>query len=182
MLMFNHEKLEERINVIYGSKEAFGEVMGMTKQRINSKLNGASEFTMVEIEKASELLNILPGEAASYFFDVVKIDHGKYEVKVDKLLLTTSDSGEPMMSICFKVTSDQHMGSLIFMNQVITKGFQIHIANEFLRSLDSGFDIEFTTYKQYGGLLWDLYDAIKSKEYLIDYKGSIQKTKVQVIL
>jgi len=59
-----------------------------------------------------------------------------------------------MVSCWMKIVSGEYEGSLIFMNQVITKGFQIHIANEFLRSLESGSDIEFNTYSQYGQLLY----------------------------
>jgi len=69
-IIFNHEKLEERVNERYGSKEAFGKEMGMTKQRINSRLKSATDFTQSEIEKASELLNIQPEEISEYFFCV----------------------------------------------------------------------------------------------------------------
>lgn len=69
-IIFNHEKLEQRINIMYGSKEAFGKLMSMTKQRINSRLKSATDFTQSEIEKAAELLNIQPEEIPVYFFDV----------------------------------------------------------------------------------------------------------------
>ncbi|MCC5910143.1 MAG: hypothetical protein JJT76_06865 [Clostridiaceae bacterium] len=110
------------------------------------------------------------------------IDNGTYKVKVDNLLLTGSDNGKPIVFISFKILNGQNKNSLIFTNQVITKGFQIHIANEFLRSLDSGFDITFDTYSQYGQLLMDVHEAIKDNKYLIDYQGSISKTKVQSML
>ena len=35
----------------------------------------------------------------------------------------------------------------------LTQGFQIHCCNEYLRALDTGFDIEFVTYRQYGCLI-----------------------------
>ncbi|HHW57962.1 MAG TPA: DUF739 family protein [Clostridia bacterium] len=69
-VIFNHEKLEQRINAMYGNIEAFGKLMGMTKQRINSKLKSATDFTQSEIEKAAELLDIKPEEIPEYFFDV----------------------------------------------------------------------------------------------------------------
>lgn len=69
-IIFNHEKLEERINKMYGDKFAFGKLMGMTKQRINSRLGSATDFTQSEIEKAAELLNIFPEEIPAYFFDI----------------------------------------------------------------------------------------------------------------
>jgi len=74
-IIFNHEKLEARINEMYGDKEAFGKLMGMTKQRINSRLKGATEFKQSEIEKAAELLDIKPDEIPGYFFEVEVIRH-----------------------------------------------------------------------------------------------------------
>lgn len=75
-IIFNHEKLEERIEAMYGGKEAFGKLMGMTKQRINSRLKGATEFKQSEIEKAADLLDIKPDEIPAYFFEV---EHVGYE-------------------------------------------------------------------------------------------------------
>lgn len=69
-IIFNYKKLEERINAMFGNIETFGKLMGMTKQRINSRLKSATDFTQSEIEKAAELLNIQPEEIPVYFFDV----------------------------------------------------------------------------------------------------------------
>lgn len=99
------------------------------------------------------------------------VPHGDYEVKIDKLELTASKAGDPMVSVWFKILTGDFKGSRIFMNQVITRGFQIHIVNEFLRSLDSGINIEFVTYRQYGNLLMDVMEAIDgSLEYGLSYK------------
>ncbi|WP_034602493.1 DUF739 family protein [Clostridiisalibacter paucivorans] len=68
-IIFNHEKLEARINEMYGDMVAFGKLLGMTKQRINSRLKGATEFTATEIEKAADLLKIDPVEIHKYFFE-----------------------------------------------------------------------------------------------------------------
>ncbi len=99
-----------------------------------------------------------------------EVPHGKYEVSITKLELVESKKGDPMVSCWMKVVSGEYKGSLIFMNQVITKGFQIHIANEFLRRLDSGFDVGFTTYSQYGQLLMDIHEAVDEQlEYALEY-------------
>jgi len=109
-------------------------------------------------------------EASQNNTDFKEVPHGKYEVKIEKLELVESKKGDPMVSCWMKILTGEFKNSLIFMNQVITKGFQIHIANEFLRSLDSGFDIEFTTYKQYGQLLMDVHEATDEQlEYALDY-------------
>lgn len=89
-----------------------------------------------------------------------EVPHGTYEVKVEKLELVESKAGNPMVSIWFKVVSGEYKRSLIFFNQVITQGFQIHIVNELLRSMDTGLDVEFQTYKQYGQMLMDIHEAI----------------------
>lgn len=99
-----------------------------------------------------------------------EVPHGKYEVEIEKLELVASKKGDPMVSVWMKIISGDFKNNRIFMNQVITKGFQIHIVNEFLRSLDSGIDIEFDTYKQYGELLMDVHEAIDGQlEYAVEY-------------
>jgi hypothetical protein len=99
-----------------------------------------------------------------------EVPHGSYEVSIDKMELTASKAGDPMVSIWFKVLTGEFKGSRIFLNQVVTQGFQIHIVDEFLRSLDTGIDIEFKTYKQYGNLLMDVMEAVDGKlEYALEY-------------
>lgn len=96
---------------------------------------------------------------------------GKYEVKVDKLELSESKKGDPMVKVWFKILSGEYKNGLIFMNQVITKGFQIHIMNEFLKSLGVEREIEFKSYVQYGQLLMDILEDIDSDklEYSLIY-------------
>ena len=101
----------------------------------------------------------------------VDVPHGEYEVAVEKIELVASHAGDPMVTIWFKVLTGEYEGSRIFMNQVVNKGFQIHIVNEFLRSLDTGIDIEFVTYNQYGNLLMDVMEAIDGNlEYALKYE------------
>lgn len=100
-----------------------------------------------------------------------EVPHGDYEVAVDKMELTASKAGDPMVSIWFKVLNGDFKGNRIFMNQVVTQGFQIHIVNELLRSMDTGVDIEFVIYKQYGNLLMDVMEAIEGNlEFALSYK------------
>lgn len=95
---------------------------------------------------------------------------GEYEVKVNKMELVASKKGDPMVSIWFDILSGEYKGSKLFMNQVITQGFQIHIANNFLRSLDSGVEVEFESYAQYAQMLLDIHEAIDGQlEYLLKY-------------
>lgn len=102
--------------------------------------------------------------------DFKEVPLGKYEVKIDKLELTESKKHDPMLTCWMKILEGEYEGSMIFMNQVITQGFQIHIANEFLRSLGTEHDVEFESYSQYANLVMDIAEAIDGKfEYLVDY-------------
>lgn len=101
---------------------------------------------------------------------------GTYEVAVQQMELKASSKGDPMVSIWFKIVSDgEYKGSMLFMNQVITQGFQVHIVNELLRALTEECSedvptIEFKTYKQYANLILDVHEAINDKfEYGLKY-------------
>lgn len=114
-------------------------------------------------------------EAANNSGDFPEIPHGKYEVAIEKLELKATKKGDPMVSVWMKIVGDgEFKGSMIFMNQVITQGFQIHIVNEFLRSLTDMCDavpaIEFKSYSQYANLLMDIHELIAdSFEYALNY-------------
>jgi hypothetical protein len=102
--------------------------------------------------------------------DFKDVPHGNYEVAITKLELGESKKEDPMVKIWFKVVNGEYKGSLIFMNQVITRGFQIHIVDELLRSLDSGIDVSFESYSQYADLLTNIFDAIDGNfEYGLKY-------------
>lgn len=99
-----------------------------------------------------------------------EVPHGEYEVEINKMELIASKKGDPMVSIWFKVLNGEYKGSLIFFNQVITQGFQIHIVNELFRAMDTGLDVKFETYKQYGTLIMDLAEAIDGQlEFALKY-------------
>ena len=75
-----------------------------------------------------------------------------------------------MVKIWFKIVSGEYEGSLLFMNQVITRGFQVHIVNELLRSLGTDIDICFDSYSQYGELLETIFNEIEDNfEYALSY-------------
>lgn len=102
--------------------------------------------------------------------DFEEVPLGTYEVAITKLKLSESKKGDPMVQVWFKIVSGEYNGRLLFMNQVITRGFQIHIVDEFLRSLDSGIDIHFDSYSQYNKLLMDVFEAIDGNfEFALRY-------------
>lgn len=102
--------------------------------------------------------------------DFKEVPLGTYEVAVKKLKLSESKKGDPMVKVWFKIISGEYKGSLIFMNQVITRGFQIHIVDELLKSLETDVDIHFESYSQYAELLADVYEAVDGNfEYALKY-------------
>lgn len=137
-----------------------------------------------EFDKAidtKELQNEIKEAAENGGGNYKEVPVGKYEVAVEKMELVKSKKGDPMVTIWFKVVGkdDPYKGSLIFMNQVITQGFQIHIVNEILRSMDTGIDIHFDTYSQYGNLLMDIHEAIDKKvEFALDYSENNKGYKI----
>lgn len=101
--------------------------------------------------------------------DYEEVPHGTYEVKIDKMELKESKKGDPMLTVWFKILEGEHRNSMIFMNQVITRGFQIHLANEFLRSLQTGVNVEFHDYAQYNETIMDVAEAVDGLEFALEY-------------
>ena len=102
--------------------------------------------------------------------DYAEVPLGDYEVKVDNMELKISKSGNPMVSIWFRIVAGEFNNNLLFMNQVINQPFQIGLANKILRALDPNKNIEFETYSQYANLIMDIYEEIDGKfEYAIKY-------------
>lgn len=104
-----------------------------------------------------------------------EVPHDTYEIAIHKLELVKSKKGDPMVTCWMKIVEGEYKGCLIFMNQVIGQGFQIHIANQFIRSLvgemENAPEIQFVTYNQYGNLLMDIMEAIDDTfEYQLDYR------------
>lgn len=122
------------------------------------------------------LANDVKEAAANGSGEFKEVPHGDYEVAVQQMELKASKKGDPMVSIWFKIVSEgEFKGSMIFFNQVITQGFQVHNVNEMLRMMVSEMEdapvIEFVSYKQYGNLIMDIFEAINENfEYALAYK------------
>lgn len=121
---------------------------------------------MVDVENLKKDV----AEVAENGLQFREVPDGKYEVKIEKMELKESKSGRPMLSVWMKILGGEYTGQLIFYNQVIDMGFGLHNANEFLRSLDSGIDVEFENFTQYNNLIMDIHEAIDGKlEYGLEY-------------
>lgn len=102
-----------------------------------------------------------------------KVPFGNYEVAIEKLELIESKKGDPMVTVWFEIVAGEYKNSKLFYNQVIKQGMQIHIVNEFLRSLGTGKVIEFESYRQYAELLEEIHDNLYGKlEYGLEYAES----------
>lgn len=103
-----------------------------------------------------------------------KVPHGTYEVKVDKMELKATKKGDPMISVWFTILEGKYKKQKLFMNQVLTQGFQIHIVNEFLRSMGTGLNIDFIDYVQYADLLLDVAEACDENklEFALKYEDN----------
>ena len=108
-----------------------------------------------------------------------KVPHGEYEVKLDKLELkatkpTAKTPNAPMVSAWFTIVEGKYKNSKLFMNQVVTQGFQIHIVNNFLKSLKTDLNIEFVDYLQYSDLLLDVAEFCDTNklEFAIKYEDN----------
>ena len=102
------------------------------------------------------------------------VPHGEYEVKLDKLELKATKKGDPMVSAWFTILNGKYKKSKLFMNQVVTQGFQIHIVNTFLNSMGTDLNIEFVDYKQYAELLLDVAEFCDENnlEFAIKYEDN----------
>lgn len=102
--------------------------------------------------------------------EFIEVPHGEYEVKVQQMELKISKSGNPMLSIWFKIVAGDYNNNLIFMNQVLNIPFQISVSNKILRGLAPEKEISFETYSQYANLIMDIFEEIDGKfEYALKY-------------
>lgn len=102
-----------------------------------------------------------------------EVPTGKYEVNIEKMEIKETKNGDPMFSCWMRILAGEFENKLLFYNQVITKGFQIALVNKFLRSLESGIDVDstFNGYSAYNDMIMDIHEAIDDAglEYMIEY-------------
>lgn len=111
-------------------------------------------------------------QAAENKADFKDVPKGKYEVKITKMELRGSKKNDdPMLACRMKILTGAYKGQNIFYNQMLTTGFGIHNANDFLRSLEPRIEIKFDDFTQYNNLLMDVMEAIEAEklEYVLEY-------------
>lgn len=123
-----------------------------------------------KFDKQIDLEGLKQDIADSANNDFKEVPHGTYEVAITKLELSESKKGDPMVKAWFKILEGEFKNSLVFMNQVVTTGFQIHIVDNFLRSLGTDIAVCFESYSQYANLIADVYEAVNGNfEYALEY-------------
>lgn len=99
-----------------------------------------------------------------------EVPEGLYEVRIENIELKESNTKRPMVSIWMRILEGPYKNQMLFWNQVVDIGLGLHKVNEFLRSLDTGLNIEFENFRQYNELLMDVFEAIDGKlEYGVKY-------------
>lgn len=104
-----------------------------------------------------------------------EVPAGKYEVNIDSMEIKECNSerhkGEAMFAVQFRILEGKYKNSCLFMNQLITEGWQIAMVNKFLKTLlDNEVTVEFKSYTQYNSMISDIMDVVDGNlEYLLDY-------------
>lgn len=124
----------------------------------------------VDIEALSE--GIKNVEKNGGLGEFAEVPTGTYEIRIEDMELKESKSGDAMFVCKMRILAGEFENKLLFYNQVITKGFQIALVNKFLRSLETGIDVDsFVGYREYNNLIMDIHEAIDDAglEYMIEY-------------
>lgn len=131
-------------------------------------------FDDLNLDELSQSLN----EIEANSFDPNKeVPPGKYEVKIDKIELKTSQKGKPMGFVQMRIVDGEFKKQCLFYNQVLVgtdkvsgqlTAYGIHNFNQFLKSLDSGLTIAFKDFNQYANLLLDVSEKVENLSYLVE--------------
>ena len=115
------------------------------------------------------------------------VPYGRYEVRIEKLELISSKSKKPMLTVWFKVIAGTQKERIIFMNQLLDAAFKIHIANEFLRSLDTTVEVKFDgDFNHYAEMIKNVYSdlTVDGLEYQLNYfenKKGFEQYKIEEV-
>lgn len=124
------------------------------------------DFSKFDKQIDSETLKKDIAEAAENNQQFEETPNGTYVVKVENLEVGSTKDGRPMLKAMFRITEGEQKKRCLFMNRVLfgTKndGNMIASAIGFLKSLDSGIDVEFETYSQFADLVLDIFEEIEN--------------------
>lgn len=121
-----------------------------------------------EFDSKVDLDNLQKDVENSTSGEYEELPEGNYEVEVSSLELGESKKGDPMVKLAFRVINGEYQNRLIFVNQVVVQGFQIHTINEILRGLETGLEITFRSYSDYNKLLLQVAEKTVGAEYELE--------------
>ena len=105
------------------------------------------------------------------------VPDGKYECSLESLVFTESKAGNPMLKADFKILKGEFERHHMFVNQVVLSGNEndhkkVAMAKNFLRSLDTGHEVEFEGLEEFEALVDEIFAAVKSHglEYEVELK------------
>lgn len=132
------------------------------------------DFSKFDKQINGETLKKDIAEAAENNQQFEETPAGTYTVKVENLEVGETKDGRPMLKAMFRIIEGEQKKRCLFMNRVLfgTKNDANMIASAigFLKSLDSGLDVEFENYSQFANLVLDIFEEIESTlEYEVEY-------------
>lgn len=101
-----------------------------------------------------------------------KVPYDSYEVKIKSVdVVINKKTQEPQVCIIWEILKGAQKGKLIWQWQNIrildkagSEMYLIHLANDLLRSLDTGIDVKFTNYDQYKDLCLDIAEEANKQK------------------
>jgi len=106
------------------------------------------------------------------------VPHGTYEVEINKMECKKSKSGNPMVSIWFKILEGDYKGSLIFYNGVFYEDWMRHRVVDLLSEImdddthkaEINLILKDNNVDEVNDFVMDLHEEIDGKlEYLLEY-------------
>lgn len=97
-----------------------------------------------------------------------EIPDDSYIVTVEKLELAETKAGKPKLSAWLRIATGEFERQIIFVNQVLTAAFCIKKANEFLRGLDTGVEVTFKNFKQYGEMIAAIHELCGDHKFNVN--------------
>lgn len=113
--------------------------------------------------------------------DYKEVPVGTYEVQIDKMEAKKSSSGNPMVSIWFKILKGEYKGSLIFYNGVFHEDWMRHRVVDMLSAIldddthkaEINLILKDSNLEEINDFVMDIHEAVDGHlEYLLDYGQS----------
>lgn len=130
-----------------------------------------SKFDAMFGENGLEGLKQDVAAAADRNVERIEVPDGQYECRIEKMELKESSKGNPMVSVWFRIVAGDFKNNVLFMNQTVHTGFGLHNVKKILSDMDTGLQIDFQSFVQFGSLLESVFEAVKTQglEYAVKY-------------